>query len=171
MAASQKVHVISTKCFMCINWGHYVIYLQNMKFVQSILWPEGAYTDATYADDTRIMIPYSDEIVNHNYIGLLGCIPNEPKTSYLQHCMSIFNPLRSLWCCSNTMDPLGPFWALAPLIIGLEPWNQVHFKENWILRKVLWSLVTWAERPIKGVAWPSKYVSSRKLNLNLFYIR
>ena len=39
MAASQKVHVISTKYFMCINQGHYVMYLQNMKFLQSILWP------------------------------------------------------------------------------------------------------------------------------------
>ena len=49
MAANQKVYVISTKYFMCINWGYYVIYLQNMKFVQLILWPEGAYTDDTYA--------------------------------------------------------------------------------------------------------------------------
>ena len=32
MATSQKVHVILTKCFMCINWEHNVIYLQNMKF-------------------------------------------------------------------------------------------------------------------------------------------
>ena len=33
MAASGKVQVISTKYFMYINWGHYVIYLQNKKFV------------------------------------------------------------------------------------------------------------------------------------------
>ena len=50
----------------------------NMKFVRSILWPGGAYTDAAYADDARIMIPYSDEIMNHDNIGSLGCIPNEP---------------------------------------------------------------------------------------------
>ena len=49
MAASEKVHVISTKYFMYINWGYYVLYLQNMKFLQSILWPGGAYTDDTYA--------------------------------------------------------------------------------------------------------------------------
>ena len=86
-------------------------------------------------------------------------------------CGLCVNPLRSLWCCSDTMDPLGPFWALAPLIIGLEPWNQMHLKENWILRKVMWFSVTSAERPLKEVARPSKYVSSRKLNLNLSYIR
>ena len=51
--------------------------------MQSILWPGGVYTDATYANDARIMIPYSDKIVNHNYIGSLGCIPDEPKTLYI----------------------------------------------------------------------------------------
>ena len=85
MAASQKVHVISTKYFMCINWGHYVIYLQNMKFVQSIFWPVGAYTDAAHTTKAKIMIPYYDEIVNHDYIGSLGCIPNEPKTGPRGH--------------------------------------------------------------------------------------
>ena len=53
--------------------------MQNMKFVQSILWPGGAYTDAAYANDARIMIPYSDEIINHDYIGSFACTPNEPK--------------------------------------------------------------------------------------------
>ena len=66
---------------MCINWEHYVIYLQNMKFVRSILWPGGVYTDAAHAAKAKIMIPYSDEIVNHDYIGSLGCTPNEPKST------------------------------------------------------------------------------------------
>ena len=48
MAASGKVQVISTKYFMSINRGHYVIYLQNMKFERLILWPGGAYTDAMH---------------------------------------------------------------------------------------------------------------------------
>ena len=48
MAASGKVQVISTKYFMCINRGHYVIYPQNMKFERLILWPGGAYTDAMH---------------------------------------------------------------------------------------------------------------------------
>ena len=33
MAASGKVHVISTKYFMYINQRYYVIYLQNIKFM------------------------------------------------------------------------------------------------------------------------------------------
>ena len=41
MAASQKVYVVSTKYFMCINQGYYVIYLQNMKFELFILWTGG----------------------------------------------------------------------------------------------------------------------------------
>ena len=57
-----------------------MIYLQNIEFLSSIFWPEGAYTDATYANDARIIIPYGDEILNHNYIGSLGCIPNDPKS-------------------------------------------------------------------------------------------
>ena len=44
-----------------------MIYLQNMKFLWSILLPEEAYTDATYA---KIMISYSHEIMNHDYIGM-----------------------------------------------------------------------------------------------------
>ena len=64
--------MISTKYFMSINQRHYVIYLQNMKFMQSILWPEGAYTDAAHATKAWIMSPYYDEIVNHDYIGSLG---------------------------------------------------------------------------------------------------
>ena len=72
MATSQKVHEISTKYFMCINWGHYVIYLQNIKFVQLILWPGGVYTDATHSVKAKITIPYSHEIMNHDYIGSFG---------------------------------------------------------------------------------------------------
>ena len=33
---------------MCINWRHYVIYLQNMKFERLILCPGGAYTDTMH---------------------------------------------------------------------------------------------------------------------------
>ena len=36
------------------------------------LWPGGTYTDATHRDKAKIMIPYSDEIVNHDYIGSFG---------------------------------------------------------------------------------------------------
>ena len=54
MAISQKVYVILTKYFMCINQEHYVIYLQNIKFELFILWPEGAYTDATHATKCKI---------------------------------------------------------------------------------------------------------------------
>ena len=54
MAASQKVHVILTKYFMCINQGHNVIYLQNRKFVRLIVWPGGAYTDATHGTKCKI---------------------------------------------------------------------------------------------------------------------
>ena len=54
MAASQKVHVILTKYFMCINQGHNVIYLQNMKFERLIVWPGGAYTDAAHGTKCKI---------------------------------------------------------------------------------------------------------------------
>ena len=63
MAATRKIHVILTKYFMCIYHWHYVIYLQNMKFLQSILLLGEAYTNDTYANAAKIMIPYMDEIM------------------------------------------------------------------------------------------------------------
>ena len=83
MAASEKVHMISTKYFRDINWGHYVIYLQNMKFMWLILWPGGAYTDYTYATTVAIMIPYYDSFHESRLYRLIMAMPNEPKiTSY-----------------------------------------------------------------------------------------
>ena len=60
MAASQKVHGDIDSIFHVHQSGHYVIYLQNMKFVQLILWPGGAYTDNTYTTKVKSMIPYYD---------------------------------------------------------------------------------------------------------------
>ena len=54
MAASRKVYIILTKYLMCISRGHYVIYLQNMKFELSMLWPGGVYTDAAHATKCKI---------------------------------------------------------------------------------------------------------------------
>ena len=71
MAASRKVQLISTKYFMCINWGHYIIYLQNKKFVQLILWPGGAYTDDTYATKPESRSHFRIHFVNHDCIGSL----------------------------------------------------------------------------------------------------
>ena len=58
MAAHRKVLVISTKYFMCINRGHNVIYLQNMKFEQLTVWPGGAYTDATHGTKCKIFVKF-----------------------------------------------------------------------------------------------------------------
>ena len=76
---SGKVHVISTKYFMCINQGYYVIYLQNMKLVRLIVWPGGACTDNTYATKPESRSHIMVHFMNHDYIGSLGCIRNEPK--------------------------------------------------------------------------------------------
>ena len=54
MAASQKIHVISTKYFIYINWEHNVIYLQNIKFEWLIVSPGEAYTDATHGTKCKI---------------------------------------------------------------------------------------------------------------------
>ena len=68
---------------MDINQGHYVIYLQNMKFVQLILWPEGVYTDNAYATTAAIMIPYYDSFHESRLYRLIMAMPNEPKSKYL----------------------------------------------------------------------------------------
>ena len=70
MATSGKVQAISTKYFMCINWGHYVKYLQN-KFERLILWPGGAYTDDTYATKPESRSRIRIHFVNHDCIGSL----------------------------------------------------------------------------------------------------
>ena len=79
MAASEKVHMILTKYFRGINRGHYVIYLQNMKFVQLILWPGGVYTDDAYATTAVIMIPYYGSFHESQLYRLIMAKPNEPK--------------------------------------------------------------------------------------------
>ena len=58
MAAHQKVHVILTKYFMCINRGHNVIYLQNMKFERLTVQPGGAYTDAAHGTKCKIFVKF-----------------------------------------------------------------------------------------------------------------
>ena len=63
MAASRKVHVISTKYFMYINWGHIVIYLQNMKFEQLTVRPGGAYTDATHGTKCKIFVEFLKTLI------------------------------------------------------------------------------------------------------------
>ena len=82
MAASGKVHVISTKYFMCINWGHYVIYRQNMKFVQLILWPGGVYTDNAFATKLESQSHIRIHFMNHDYIGSFWQCQMSQKDSY-----------------------------------------------------------------------------------------
>ena len=63
-----------TKYVMCIYWGHMCIFIQNMKFLSSILWLGGLCTEAN--NDTDNYARWT----NHEYIGSFGRIPNEPKT-------------------------------------------------------------------------------------------
>ena len=63
MAARQKVHEISTKYFMCINRGHNVIYLQNMKFERLTVRPGGAYTDATHGTKCKIFVKFLKTLI------------------------------------------------------------------------------------------------------------
>ena len=58
MAACGKLHVISTKYFMCINQEYNVIYLQNMKFEWLTVKPGGAYTDATCGTKCKVFVKF-----------------------------------------------------------------------------------------------------------------
>ena len=83
--------MISTKYIMCINWGHYVVYVQNIKFVQLILWPGRAYTDNTYATKPESRSHIRIHFMNHDYIGSFWqCQMNQkvnhfvkPKSSFI----------------------------------------------------------------------------------------
>ena len=68
IATSQKIHVIFTKYFMCTNWGHNVIYLQNIKFEKLIIWPGGAYTDATHGTKCKIFVKFLKTFIIFFYI-------------------------------------------------------------------------------------------------------
>ena len=46
-----------------------MIYLQNIKFVQLILWPGGVYTDDTYATKPESRSHIRIHFMNHDYIG------------------------------------------------------------------------------------------------------
>ena len=65
---------------MDINQEHYVIYLQNMKFIQLILWPERAHKYNTYATTAPITIPYYDPFHESRLYRLIMAMPNEPKS-------------------------------------------------------------------------------------------
>ena len=61
-----------------------MIYLQNMKFIQLILWSGGAYTDATHAATTvTTTIPYSHDSFHESRLyRIIGMVkPNEAKTT------------------------------------------------------------------------------------------
>ena len=68
MATSQKVHIITTKYFMCINWEHNVINLQNIKFEQLTVQPEGAYTDATHGTKCKIFVKFLKTFIIFFYV-------------------------------------------------------------------------------------------------------
>ena len=79
MATNHKLHEKSTKYFMSINQVHYVINLQNMKFVWLILWPGEAYTDDAYTTTAVITIPYYCSFHETRLYRLIMAKPNEPK--------------------------------------------------------------------------------------------
>ena len=100
--------MISTKCFMCINWGHYVIYLQNKKFVWLIVWPGGAYTDDTYATKAESWSHIRIHFVNHDCIG-------------------------SLWQSQMSQKPVagpGAHPAHAPLRVRILSFRHTHFMKR-----------------------------------------
>ena len=73
-----------TKYLMCIYWGHKCIFISNMKFLSLILWLGGLCTDAiddADANDTDANADNYARRTNHDYIGLFGRIPNEPKST------------------------------------------------------------------------------------------
>ena len=84
MAANHKLYELSTKYFMDINRGYYVIYLQNIKFARLILWTERAYTDDAYATTAVITIRYYDSLHESRLYRLIMAKPNEPKTNKMQ---------------------------------------------------------------------------------------
>ena len=60
---------------------YYIIYLQNMKFVQLIVWPGGAYTDNTYTTKVKSMIPYYDSFQESWLYRLIGMYPKWAKNT------------------------------------------------------------------------------------------
>ena len=71
IATSRKVHVILTKYFISINEEHNVIYLQNTKFEQLIVWSGGAYTDAAHGRNCKIF----KIIYNFFFTEIISTIP------------------------------------------------------------------------------------------------
>ena len=87
MAASQKVLEILTKYFMCINQGHYVIIpaKYEVHMINTLARP-----DNTYANKAKIMIPYYDEIVNHDYIGSFWqCQMSQKLVTLIKYCLKL----------------------------------------------------------------------------------
>ena len=104
---------------MDINQGHYVIYLQNMKFVWLILWPGGACTDNTYATTAAITIPYYDSFHESRLCRFIMAMPNEPKLRVRVDGASLPSKTASL--------PLRAGAALGGCYMGNTPLSVRHF--------------------------------------------
>ena len=69
-----------------------MIYLQNMKFVQLILWPGGAYTDNTYATKLESRSHIRIHFMNHDYIGSFWqCQMNQKAQKHQTKCYNARN--------------------------------------------------------------------------------
>ena len=82
MAAISKVYVILTQYFMCIYWGYMYMYLQDIKFLWAIQSLGQLYPDDDTNDDDNDNTNDDDndtQWTNHDCIGSLECMPNEPK--------------------------------------------------------------------------------------------
>ena len=82
---------------MCIYLGHMCIkYVQNMKFLQSSLWPGGLSTDDNNAENNR-------RRTIHDCVGSLAFMPNElikllgafdNKVNFTLTCLDVLNIVR-----------------------------------------------------------------------------
>ena len=131
MAATQKVHMILTKYFIYINRGHYVIYLQNIKFERLILWPEGAYTDAMH------------RFIHESWLyRLIGMYPKWAKKHRPYHSLAkwsfIWNPPVLMKSTCNLVDFMksGGFH-------GWEVLNQITQANNFTSQRARGGYVIW----------------------------
>ena len=86
MATIPKIYITLTQYFMCIYWGYMCIYLQDIRFLWSMLSLGKLYTDDTNDDDNDNDDNNDNNDANdkrrtnNDCIGSLACMQNEPKT-------------------------------------------------------------------------------------------
>ena len=133
MTAISKIYITLTQYFMFIYQGCICIYLEDIKFLSSMLLLVQLYTGDTNDNNDDNDDDSNDTWqTNHDCIGSLACMSNEPKTvpswPLLHVCVCVY-----VWVCVSVCVSLCA-------CLGCNFWKNWHRKTSFL---VWWYILTY----------------------------